>query len=94
MTEHQRTLTEWGELLTIALQLQGLRIDSEAVLSVAGTVAHAVLRPAAPLTTFVLGYAAGLKADLPAISQEAELKRAIAVVEKLCETYVANRRAE
>ena len=35
-------------------------VDIEAVLSLAGVAAHAVVRPAAPLTTYVVGYAAGL----------------------------------
>nr|WP_237280269.1 DUF6457 domain-containing protein [Subtercola vilae] len=35
----------------------------DAILALAGTAAHAVVRPAAPLTTFVAGYAAGLAAQ-------------------------------
>jgi hypothetical protein len=34
----------------------------DAILALAGTAAHAVVRPAAPLTTFVAGYAAGIAA--------------------------------
>ncbi|GGF10827.1 DUF6457 domain-containing protein [Subtercola lobariae] len=36
------------------------QIDS--ILALAGTAARSVIRPAAPLTTFVVGYAAGLAA--------------------------------
>src|ERR1700712_3145923 len=34
----------------------------DAILALAGTAAHAVVRPAAPLTTFVAGFASGLAA--------------------------------
>jgi hypothetical protein len=37
-----------------------LRLDVPAVLDLARVAAHGVLRPAAPLTTFLAGYAAGL----------------------------------
>ncbi len=39
-------------------------IDSEAILAVARDAAHAVERKAAPMTTFLLGYAVALGADL------------------------------
>ncbi|WP_375000689.1 DUF6457 domain-containing protein [Aeromicrobium sp. CTD01-1L150] len=34
--------------------------DPAAILDLAATAAHQVVRPAAPLTTFLVGYAAGL----------------------------------
>ncbi|MCU1481319.1 MAG: molybdopterin-guanine dinucleotide biosynthesis protein MobA [Subtercola sp.] len=34
--------------------------DVDTVLALAGAAAHAVVRPAAPLTTYLVGYAAGL----------------------------------
>ena len=43
-----------------ALELGGLPFDIDAVLNLAGDAARAVMRPAAPLTTFLVGYAAGL----------------------------------
>jgi hypothetical protein len=37
-----------------------LELDVAALLDLARVAAHGVLRPAAPLTTFLVGYAAGL----------------------------------
>lgn len=42
-----------------ALELDGLPYDIDEVLNLAGDAARAVMRPAAPLTTFLVGYAAG-----------------------------------
>lgn len=55
-------LTEWSTRLTAELGLAGLEVDVPAVLALAGTAAHCVMRPAAPLTTYIVGYAAGLAA--------------------------------
>lgn len=51
-------------------------IDVEALLDVARDVAHGVERPAAPLTTYLLGVAVGRGADLPAATASV---RALAV---------------
>jgi hypothetical protein len=53
-------LTAWCAELVHRLELQGVEVDVDAVLGLAGEVAHAVVRPAAPLTALVVGYAAGL----------------------------------
>ena len=45
-----------------ALKLGDLPFDIDNVLNLAGDAARAVMRPAAPLTTFLVGYAAGLAA--------------------------------
>jgi hypothetical protein len=53
------TLREWSLQVVEALGIHGLDLDIDQVLGLAGKAAHAVLRPAAPLTTFLVGYAAG-----------------------------------
>lgn len=52
-------LERWWLALTTELGISP-DADPEALLDLAGTAAHAVVRPAAPLTTFLVGYAAGL----------------------------------
>jgi len=52
------TLTRWWQALTAELGIDP-QADPEALLDLAGTAAHSVVRPAAPLTTFLVGYAAG-----------------------------------
>ena len=61
--EQSRILTEWVTALAQELGVVEAPVDIEAILGLAGTAAHAVLRPAAPLTTYLLGYAAGRAAD-------------------------------
>ncbi len=52
------TLEEWTRTVSAALGL-GEEVDRDLVLDLAKVVAHNVARPAAPLTTFLAGMAAG-----------------------------------
>ena len=52
-------LETWWATLTQALGLEDVPADRDAILGLAGRAAHSVVRPAAPLTTFLAGYAAG-----------------------------------
>ncbi len=56
----EAALTVWWTTLTQALGLESVPADRDAILGLAGEAAHTVVRPAAPLTTFLAGYAAGL----------------------------------
>lgn len=51
------TLHEWTAAVQAALGTEA-DVDIHLILDVARDAAHAVERPAAPLTTFLLGYAA------------------------------------
>jgi hypothetical protein len=55
-------LAEWVDELCAALGLEQPPADIDTVLALAGRVAHGVVRPAAPLATFLAGYAAGRRA--------------------------------
>lgn len=52
-------LSMWVATLAARLDLDPADVDVEAVLDLAADAAHAVIRPAAPLTTFMAGLAAG-----------------------------------
>lgn len=51
-------LSAWADDLRAALGIEA-DVDIPAVLGLAGVAAHAVVRPAAPLTTYLVGFAAG-----------------------------------
>jgi hypothetical protein len=53
------TLDEWTERVCAALGVPVGEVDQRLVLDVARDVAHGVLRPAAPVTAYVLGLAVG-----------------------------------
>lgn len=60
MNDQERaTLEAWVEKLTAALDLTDVPFEIDAVLDLAGDAARSVVRPAAPVTTFLVGYAAG-----------------------------------
>ena len=53
-------LTDWIDALAQKLDIDPDDVDLKAVLDLARDAAHNVERPAAPVTTFMVGYAAGL----------------------------------
>jgi molybdopterin-guanine dinucleotide biosynthesis protein A len=57
MADHAN-LAAWVEVATNDLNLTDTEVDIDAVLGLARDAAHHVERPAAPLTTYLLGYAA------------------------------------
>ncbi|CAM5568103.1 hypothetical protein SAURM35S_02939 [Streptomyces aurantiogriseus] len=58
MTIMDDVLKEWTAALKAELGIE-LEVDRTLLLALAGEAAHGVARPAAPLTTFLVGYAAG-----------------------------------
>ena len=58
------SLTTWSEKLCDALGLD-LEVEIDTILDLAADAAHQVERPAAPLTTFLVGYAAGQRGGAP-----------------------------
>ncbi|WP_079035809.1 DUF6457 domain-containing protein [Streptomyces albus] len=56
--EHDRVLDEWIAAAKAELGIE-LNVDTTVLLDLARDAAHGVARPAAPLTTFLAGYAAG-----------------------------------
>jgi len=87
--EEDRILAEWAEEVTAALHLEGLEIDVKSVLGLAGRAAHAVLRPAAPLTTFIAGYAAG-RAAASGTAPETAMAEALTTATHLCREHPAD----
>jgi len=76
-------LTSWVAELAEALGVDPGVVDRQLILDVARDAAHGVARPAAPLTTFLVGYAAGaagggadVVADRSAIAQRLAVLRA------------------
>lgn len=56
--ENEGILEAWADEVREALGIDAA-VDVKAVLGLAGVAAHAVVRPAAPLTTYLVGFAAG-----------------------------------
>ncbi len=74
------TLHDWIDELCDALEIDA-EIDEALILDLAREAAHSVERPAAPVTTFLVGYAAGLRGgDIEAV--EALAGRAQILAEK------------
>ena len=63
-------LDDWVAALAAELGIT-VDVDVKLLLDVARDAAHQVDRPAAPLTTFLVGYAAGLRAGEPGALAEA-----------------------
>jgi len=74
-------LRRWVARLTAALDVDPAAVDIGAVLALAKETAHGVARPAAPVSAFVVGLAAGL-----AGGSAADAERATAVTRELLRT--------
>ncbi|WP_253905050.1 DUF6457 domain-containing protein [Arthrobacter sp. H14] len=83
MTDQKQILEPWCRQLIEALELQGLEVDIDEVLALAGEAAHAVVRPAAPLTTFIVGYAAGCASATGQASDDVAIRSASEVARRL-----------
>ncbi|MEW2222699.1 DUF6457 domain-containing protein [Streptomyces sp. NPDC006990] len=62
--EHETVLDEWISAVKAELGIE-LDVDTSALLALARDAAHGVARPAAPLTTFLVGYAAAQAGSSP-----------------------------
>lgn len=87
MKNQEETLEEWCRTLLQAFELEDTQIDIDAVLALAGVAAHSVVRPAAPLTTFVAGYAAGIAAGSGQAERKVSMDAAMGLARKLSKEY-------
>jgi len=83
------TLEDWCRALLQALELDDVEIDINEVLGLAGVAAHSVVRPAAPLTTFIAGFAAGLASGSGQAQDSVSMQAAMGVARKLAKEYAA-----
>lgn len=58
------TMDDWLVAVCRALELEPAEVRQDLVLDLARDVAHQVARPAAPVTAYLIGLAAGRGADL------------------------------
>ena len=89
MKTQDETLEDWCRALLQALELEDVDIDINEILAVAGVAAHSVVRPAAPLTTFIAGFAAGLASRPGQGTDGAAMQAALGVARKLAADYAA-----
>lgn len=86
-------LDEWTALVSAEFGLDPDAVPVGALLDAAREVAHGVARPAAPLTTFLLGLAVGRAAALGLSVGEAS-DAAVASVRRLAAEWVATHEPE
>jgi hypothetical protein len=71
--DEQQHVQDWLARIVPALGLDAALVDEALILDLARDAAHGVARPAAPLTTYLLGLAAGRAgADAAGVRQFAE----------------------
>lgn len=94
MKSQDETLEDWCRALLQALELDGVEVDVNEVLALAGVAAHSVVRPAAPLTTFIAGFAAGLASGSGQATDAVAMRAAMGVARKLSNDYAASETPE
>ncbi len=75
----------WVQELTHHLEIEETDVDIDALLKLAGQAAHTVVRPAAPITTFLVGYVSGLAEASGQADYEKAVRAASRVAEQLLE---------
>lgn len=83
------TLEDWCQALLQAFELEDVEVDVNEVLALAGVAAHSVVRPAAPLTTFIAGFAAGLATGSGQAPDAVSMQAALGVARALAMDYAA-----
>ncbi|WP_019144889.1 DUF6457 domain-containing protein [Aeromicrobium massiliense] len=78
------SLEQWATALAAELGLGPDAVDVEQVLDLAADAAHGVVRPAAPVTTYLVGLAAGKAGGTDADVADA-VARAEALIDRLGE---------
>lgn len=78
MPELPEHLAEWVEIAAPALGLEADEVPIAELLSLTGVVAHGVVRPAAPVTSFLLGLALGRGTIDSAAAGDARLRELVA----------------
>jgi hypothetical protein len=58
-SDDREKIEQWIGTLAEALQVDKGEFDVDGILDIAGMAARSVVRPAAPVTTFLVGYALG-----------------------------------
>ncbi|MDN5754225.1 MAG: DUF6457 domain-containing protein [Arthrobacter sp.] len=76
-------LDEWVTELLKGLEIPEAPVDIDAILGMAGVAAHSIIRPAAPVTTYVAGFAAGLAAGAGMADDKASMQGATQRVNEL-----------
>jgi len=77
-----QALAAWNKQLSTALRVPPADIDT--ILSLAGDIAHGVVRPAAPLSTYLVGYASAVLAA-GGMTPEDAVAHAVAVARELAQ---------
>lgn len=70
------TLDAWTTALAAELEIEPT-VDLDLLLDLARRAAHGIDRPAAPLTTFLVGYAAGQSAGTTSVADAARTASAL-----------------
>ncbi|WP_171027588.1 DUF6457 domain-containing protein [Arthrobacter sp. MPF02] len=87
MKSQDETLDEWCRSLLQAYELEDVQVDINAILALAGVAAHSVVRPAAPLTTFIAGLAAGLASGPGKAPDAASVESFLSIARSLAADY-------
>lgn len=88
-------LAQWSEQLAKALQIPDLMVDQELLLELARKSADSVIHASAPVTAFMVGYAAGQEAGKgqgdSLMTPSAATTRAADIAFSLCESRAGSR---
>jgi hypothetical protein len=94
LKSQDETLEEWCRALLQAFELEDVEVDVNEVLAVAGVAAHSIVRPAAPLTTFIAGFAAGMATGTGQANDAQSMQAALGLARTLAKDYAVDSAAD
>jgi type IV secretory pathway VirB6-like protein len=94
LKSQDETLEEWCRALLQAFELENVEVDVNEVLAVAGVAAHSIVRPAAPLTTFIAGFAAGMATGTGQADDARSMQAALGLARAVAKDYGADSSAD
>lgn len=83
-------LEHWVTEVLDAFGLSNTQVDIDKVLSLAGVVAHGIVRPAAPLSTYLAGYAAGIAVGSGQETEKVAMETADALVRTVLQAHISS----
>lgn len=87
--DEAQVLDQWSNRLAQALQILDMDVDNELLLDLARKSADSIIHASAPITTFLVGYAAGLDAGTGSAgtreASAASVQKAARVAFQLCD---------
>lgn len=86
---YPRELNQWAQDLLRRLEIGDTEVNIDRVLDMSAAVAHGIVRPAAPVTSYILGYVVGIAEATGQAPYQIAFDSGLKVIDRALENWVA-----